>query len=51
MKSVHSIAMIATSKVVMFDLMYLNAYALDHVLFSQTRIRMALIVGATWQRL
>jgi len=27
-------AMIATSTLVMFVLMYLNTYALDHVLFS-----------------
>lgn len=30
-------AMIATSTVVMFVLMYLNTYALSHVEFSQTR--------------
>lgn len=30
-------AMIATSTVVMFVLMYLNTYALDHVFYSQTR--------------
>ncbi|WP_371424974.1 DUF305 domain-containing protein [Tardiphaga sp.] len=40
-------AMIATSTVVMFALMYLNVYALDHVLFSQTRMWMALVMGAT----
>ena len=39
-------AMIATSTVVMFGLMYLNTYALDHVLFSQTRTWMALLMGA-----
>jgi hypothetical protein len=39
-------AMIATSTVVMFGLMYLNTYALDHVFFSQTRTYMALIMGA-----
>jgi uncharacterized protein (DUF305 family) len=38
--------MIATSTVVMFGLMYLNTYALDHVLFSQTRSWMALVMGA-----
>ena len=38
-------AMIATSTVVMFGLMYLNTYALDHVLFSQTRMWMALYMG------
>lgn len=39
--------MIATSTVVMFGLMYLNAYALEHVRFSQTRMWMALVMGAT----
>ena len=39
-------AMIATSTVVMFGLMYLNTYALDHVLYSQTRMWMALLMGA-----
>lgn len=39
-------AMIATSTVVMFGLMYLNTYALDHVTFSQTRAWMALLMGA-----
>jgi uncharacterized protein (DUF305 family) len=40
-------AMIATSTVVMFGLMYLNTYALDHVFFSQTRAWMAVVMGAT----
>lgn len=39
-------AMIATSTVVMFGLMYLNTYTLDHVFFSQTRMWMALLMGA-----
>ncbi len=39
-------AMIATSTVVMFGLMYLNTYALDHVFYSQTRTWMALLMGA-----
>jgi len=39
------LAMIATSTVVMFGLMYLNTYALDHVFFSQTRMWMALYMG------
>lgn len=38
-------AMIATSTVVMFGLMYLNTWALDHVWFSQTRAWMALVMG------
>ena len=39
-------AMIAASTVVMFGLMYLNTYALEHVRFSQTRAWMALVMGA-----
>jgi hypothetical protein len=39
-------AMIATSTVVMFVLMYLNTYELDHVWFSQTRMWMAILMGA-----
>ena len=39
-------AMIATSTVVMFVLMYLNTYALDHVTYSQTRTWMAVYMGA-----
>jgi uncharacterized protein (DUF305 family) len=40
-------AMIATSTLVMFGLMYLNVYQLDHIFFSETRAYMALIMGAT----
>jgi uncharacterized protein (DUF305 family) len=40
-------AMIATSTVVMYGLMYLNTFSLDHVFFSQTRAYMALVMGAT----
>ena len=40
-------AMIAVSTVVMYGLMYLNTYAFDHVTFSQTRVWMALLMGAT----
>jgi hypothetical protein len=39
-------AMIATSTIVMFGLMYLHTYQLDHVFFSETRAYMALIMGA-----
>ncbi|CTQ48549.1 DUF305 domain-containing protein [Jannaschia donghaensis] len=39
-------AMIGTSTVIMYGLMYLNTYALDHVFFSQTRMWMALYMGA-----
>ena len=39
--------MVATSTVVMFGLMYLNTYRLDHVSFSETRVYMAFVMGAT----
>jgi hypothetical protein len=39
-------AMVLTSTVVMYGLMYLNTYQVDHVYFSQTRLWMALIMGA-----
>jgi uncharacterized protein (DUF305 family) len=39
-------AMIATSTLVMFGLMYLNTYRLAHVYFSETRSFMALVMGA-----
>ncbi|MDW7656622.1 MAG: DUF305 domain-containing protein [Bacillota bacterium] len=38
--------MIATSTVIMFILMYLNTYSFDHVFFSETRLYMALLMGA-----
>ncbi|KAF0674774.1 DUF305 domain-containing protein [Profundibacterium mesophilum] len=38
-------AMIATSTVVMFGLMYLNTYAADHLTFSETRVYMAIMMG------
>jgi hypothetical protein len=40
-------AMIATSTVVMFILMYLNTYAWEHVFWSETRAYMAVLMGAT----
>ncbi len=40
-------AMVATSTLVMFGLMYLNVYSFDHVYFSETRAYMALVMGAT----
>jgi len=40
-------AMIATSTVVMFILMYLNTYALEHLFWSETRAYMAIMMGAT----
>lgn len=39
-------AMIATSTLVMYGLMYLNTYSVDHVYFSETRVYMALLMGA-----
>ena len=38
-------AMIATSTVVMFALMYFNTYAWDHVMWSETRAYMALLMA------
>ena len=39
-------AMIATSTVLMFALMYFNTFQIDHVYFSETRTYMALVMGA-----
>ena len=39
--------MIGVSTVVMFGLMYLNTYSFDHVFLSETRVYMAIIMGAT----
>lgn len=39
-------AMILTSTVIMYGLMYLNTYQLDHIYFSQTRAWMAIYMGA-----
>lgn len=39
-------AMVMASTVVMFGLMYLNTWAMDHIFFSQTRMWMALLMGA-----
>ena len=40
-------AMIVTSTIVMFVLMYLNTYVFAHVFFSETRAYMAILMGAT----
>ena len=40
-------AMIASSMLVMYGVSYLNTFALDHVYFSQTRLFMTLMMGAT----
>lgn len=47
MSYVRFAAMILTSTVVMYGLMYLNTYAFEHVHFSETRLYMALVMGAT----
>lgn len=40
-------AMIATSTIVMFILMYLNTFLVSHLFFSETRAYMAVVMGAT----
>ena len=40
-------AMIGTSTIVMFGLMYLNSYEFSHVRFSETRSYMAIYMGAS----
>jgi uncharacterized protein (DUF305 family) len=40
-------AMIATSTAVMYGLMYVNTYQLDHVAWSETRSFMAVVMGAS----
>ncbi|MDI1327418.1 MAG: DUF305 domain-containing protein [Brevundimonas sp.] len=39
-------AMILVSTIVMYGLMFLNTYEIDHVRFSETRLYMALMMGA-----
>ena len=39
-------AMIGTSSAVMFALMYLNTYSIDHVFWSETRFWMTFVMGA-----
>ena len=41
------LAMIVTSTVVMFGLMYTTVYTVDHIWFSQTKFWMALYMGGT----
>ncbi|WP_394189416.1 DUF305 domain-containing protein [Paenisporosarcina quisquiliarum] len=38
--------MIVTSTVIMYALMYLNVFQLDHIIFSETRLYMAFIMGS-----
>ncbi|MCH4812605.1 DUF305 domain-containing protein [Vreelandella neptunia] len=40
------VAMVATSTIIMYGLMYLNTYAFDHVFWSETRAWIALVMGA-----
>lgn len=47
MSYVRFFLMTVTSTGVMFILMYLNTYAWEHVFFSETRIYMAVLMGAT----
>jgi len=46
MQYVKFTAMIITSTVLMFIMMYLNTYAMSHIWFSETRTYMALYMGA-----
>ncbi|OYX27157.1 MAG: DUF305 domain-containing protein [Rhodobacterales bacterium 32-66-7] len=39
--------MILTSTLVMFALMYINTYSVEHLYFSETRSYMAIVMGAT----
>lgn len=41
------VAMILTSTTIMFGLMYIEVFSLDHVRWSETRFFMALIMGGT----
>ncbi len=40
------VLMVLVSTVVMFGLMYFNIFSVDHLFFSQTRVFMALMMGA-----
>jgi hypothetical protein len=40
-------AMVGTSTVLMFGLMYINSYSLEHLYWSETRFYMTFIMGAT----
>ncbi len=39
-------AMVATSTIIMYGVMYLNTYSFEHVMWSETRAWMALVMGA-----
>ncbi|MBF8807590.1 MAG: DUF305 domain-containing protein [Enterococcus lacertideformus] len=38
--------MVGVSTIIMFGMMYLNVYSIDHIFFSRTRVFMALMMGA-----
>lgn len=40
-------AMVGTSTVIMFGLMYLNSYSVEHIYWSETRFYMTFVMGAT----
>ena len=41
------LAMVGTSTAIMFGLMYLNSYSLEHIYWSETRFYMTFVMGAT----
>lgn len=47
MSYIRFFVMIITASIVMYAVMYLNSYALDHVFYSQTRMWMTLLMAST----
>ncbi|TDQ64245.1 hypothetical protein ATL17_2260 [Maritalea mobilis] len=47
MSYIRFFAMIITASIVMYAVMYLNSYALDHVFYSQTRMWMTFLMVST----
>ncbi|MDT2706606.1 DUF305 domain-containing protein [Enterococcus dispar] len=45
-KYVKFLVMIGVSTILMFGMMYLNVYKIDHIFFSQNRVFMAIMMGA-----
>ncbi|MGV3084276.1 DUF305 domain-containing protein [Enterococcus dispar] len=45
-KYVKFLVMIGVSTILMFGMMYLNVYKIDHIFFSQTRVFMGIMMGA-----
>ena len=41
------LAMVGTSTAIMFGLMYLNSYSIEHLYWSETRFYMTFVMGAT----